>query len=194
MENYDLIKKLREATGVSLMECKNSLEEMGGDFNKAFELLRKKGIAKAEKKAERTAGVGRIEAYVHAGNRVGVLLDLRCETDFVAKNDVFAELAHELAMQIAALSPRYVNSDEVPADVIATERAIFEASMADQKKPKEMLDKIIDGKLAKRFEEMCLLDQPFIKDQNVKVRDVIKNYISKLGENIVVARFTRFEA
>ena len=194
MENYDLIKKLREATGVSLMEFKNSLEEMGGDFNKAFELLRKKGIAKAEKKAERTAGVGRIEAYVHAGNRVGVLLDLRCETDFVAKNDVFAELAHELAMQIAALSPRYVNSDEVPADVIATERAIFEASMADQKKPKEMLDKIIDGKLAKRFEEMCLLDQPFIKDQNVKVRDVIKNYISKLGENIVVARFTRFEA
>jgi len=194
MENYDLIKKLREATGVSLMECKNALEEMGGDFNKAFELLRKKGIAKAEKKAERTAGVGRIEAYIHAGNRVGVLLDLRCETDFVAKNEVFAELAHELAMQIAALSPKYVNSDEVPADVIATERAIFEASMADQKKPKEMLDKIIDGKLAKRFEEMCLLDQPFIKDQNVKVRDVIKNYISKLGENILVARFTRFEA
>jgi len=194
MENYDLIKKLREATGVSLMECKNALEEMGGDFDKAFELLRKKGIAKAEKKAERTAGVGRIEAYVHSGNHVGVLLDLRCETDFVAKNEVFAELAHELAMQIAALSPRYVNSEEVPADVVATERAIFEASMADQKKPKEMLDKIIDGKLAKRFEEMCLLDQPFIKDPNTKVRDVIKNYISKLGENIVVARFTRFEA
>ncbi|MBI5421264.1 MAG: elongation factor Ts [Parcubacteria group bacterium] len=194
MENYDLIKKLREATGVSLMECKNALEEMGGDFDKAFELMRKKGIAKAEKKAERATGVGRIEAYVHAGNRVGVLLDIRCETDFVARNEVFIELAHEVAMQIAALSPRYVNSDEVPAEVIASERAIFEASMADQKKPKEMLDKIIDGKLAKRFEEMCLLDQPFIKDQTMKVRDIIKNYISKLGENIVVARFTRFEA
>ena len=193
MEHYDVIKKLREATGVSLMECKNALQETQDDFDKAFELLRKKGIAKAEKKAERTTGAGRIEAYIHAGNHVGVLLDIRCETDFVARNEVFAELAHELAMQVAALTPKYVSSDEISAEIIAEERAIFEASLAGQNKPKEMLEKIIEGKLAKRFEEICLLEQPFIKDQDIKVKDVVKNYISKLGENIVVKRFSRFE-
>ena len=125
---------------MSLMECKNALQEVNDDFDKAFELLRKKGIAKAEKKAERTTGAGRIEAYIHAGNHVGVLLDIRCETDFVARNEVFAELAHELAMQVAALTPKYVSSDEISAEIIAEERAIFEASLAGQNKPKEMLE------------------------------------------------------
>ncbi len=193
MEHYELVKQLREATGVSLMECKNALQEAEGDFDKAFEILRKKGIAKADKKSERTTGAGRVDAYVHPGNRVGVLIDLRCETDFVARNEVFGELARELGMQVAAMRPRYVSIDEVPEEVVAEERAIFEASLADQKKPKEMLDKIIEGKLGKRYEEICLLEQPFIKDQDMKVRDVVKNYISKLGENIVVKRFSRFE-
>lgn len=175
------------------MECKNALTEAEGDFDKAFEILRKKGIAKAEKKSERSTGAGRIDAYLHLGNKVGVLIDLRCETDFVARNEIFAELAHELGMQVAAMRPRYVTSDEIPEEVIAEERAIFEASMSDQKKAPEMLAKIVEGKLAKRFEEICLLDQPSIKDQDIKVRDVIKHYISKLGENIVVKRFTRFE-
>jgi len=189
MSMMDKIKKLRFKAG--MMECKSALKEADGDIEKAIDVLRKKGAAKAAKKASRVAGQGMIESYIHTGNRIGVMLELNCETDFVARNAEFKSTARELAMQVAAASPAYVSRDEVPADIVEKEKDIYRSHTKG--KPAEVTEKIVNGKLEKYFAETCLLEQPFIKDPNVKVNELITQLVSKLGENIMVKRFARFE-
>ncbi|MDP8259376.1 MAG: translation elongation factor Ts [Candidatus Aadella gelida] len=191
MSMMDAVKTLRFKTSAGMMECKTALKESGGDIEKAIEILRKKGITKAAKKASRVAGQGTIESYLHTGGRIGVLLEVNCETDFVARNDAFKELTKDLAMQIAAANPSYVSRDDIPEDVIAKEKEIFATQIKD--KPKEVVEKIVEGKLTKYFSESCLLEQPFIKDPDKKVSDLVTQVIATLGENIVVKRFARFE-
>ena len=191
MSMMDKIKKLRFKTSAGMMECKSALKEADGDIEKAIDVLRKKGAAKAAKKASRVAGQGMIESYIHTGNRIGVMLELNCETDFVARNTEFKSTARELAMQVAAASPAYVSRDEVPADIVEKEKDIYRSHTKG--KPAEVTEKIVNGKLEKYFAETCLLEQPFIKDPNVKVNELITQLVSKLGENIMVKRFARFE-
>ncbi len=191
MSMMDKIKKLRFKTSAGMMECKSALKEADGDIEKAIDVLRKKGAAKAAKKASRVAGQGMIESYIHTGNRIGVMLELNCETDFVARNAEFKSTARELAMQVAAASPAYVSRDEVPADIVEKEKDIYRSHTKG--KPAEVTEKIVNGKLEKYFAETCLLEQPFIKDPNVKVNELITQLVSKLGENIMVKRFARFE-
>jgi elongation factor Ts len=189
----DQVKELRERTGAGMMECKKALVENGGDFGKAVDALRKAGIAKAEKRADRAASEGRVEAYIHPGNRVGVLIEVNCETDFVARTDDFAALCRDLAMQAAAAGAEYVRREEVPAERIAKEKEIFAAQLANEGKPAAMIDKIVEGKLGKFFGEICLLEQPFIKDDKTTIDQLVKAASSKTGENIVVRRFARFK-
>ena len=191
--SLDLIKSLRDKTQASLADCRKSLEEAGGDLGKAEELLRMRGKLIAEKKADRAANAGLIETYVHSNGRVGVLVELRCETDFVARNELFKELAHDLALQVAAMTPKYVALDEVPEDAIAKERANFEKEFSGSGKPTDIIKKIVDGKLAKLFGEQSLLAQAFVKDPTRLVKDVITDVVGKLGENIRVERFVRYE-
>jgi elongation factor Ts len=187
------IKKLREATQVSMADCKAALEEAGGDFEKAVEILRKKGALKARAKEARAVGAGLVEAYIHPGGRVGVLLELRCETDFVARNEAFKTLAHDIAMQIAAMNPLWVRPEDIPADILAKERHIWEESMNLGGKPEPIRAKIIEGKLQSYYKEVCLLEQPFVKNEDLTISELITEAIAKLGENIQVARFARFE-
>lgn len=191
--SVELVKTLREATGAGVLDCRKALDETGGDFDKAVELLRQRGLAAAAKKMSREAKEGIIGHYVHAGARVAALIELNCETDFVARTDEFQELAHDLAMQVVAAGPRWVKPEDVPEDVLFYEREIYRAQMADSGKPAHVLDRIIDGKLDKFYEETCLMNQPFIKDGNATVGDLITQLIAKLGENIVVRRFARYE-
>ncbi|MFH1394779.1 MAG: translation elongation factor Ts [Candidatus Omnitrophota bacterium] len=191
MSILDAVKKLRFKTSAGMMECKAALKEANGDIEKAVEVLRKKGIAKAAKKASRIAGQGLVESYIHTGNRIGVLLEVNCETDFVARNSEFRKITKELAMQVAAANPLYVSREEVPANAIEKEKEIFRSQIKD--KPANVTEKIVDGKLDKYFSEVCLLEQPFIKDPNLKINELLTQLIAKLGENIVVKRFTRFE-
>ena len=193
MADIEKIKQLREQTSVSLGQCKKALEEADGDLEKAKELLRKWGEDVADKKSSRQTSQGVIEAYIHSNKKVGAMIELRCETDFVAKNKDFQELAHSLAMQIVAMKPLYVKPEDVPQEVLEKEKEIYKAQLADSNKPKEILDKILEGKLNKYKNEVSLLTQPFIKDQKRLVKDIINEYISVLGENIVVERFERFE-
>ena len=186
------VRQLREQTGAGMMECKKALSEASGDVDKAIDLLRKAGIAKAENRSGRAAAEGLVEAYIHPGNRVGVLIELNCETDFVARTPEFGQLVRDLAMQAAAAGAEYVRRDEVPAERIARERSIFLAQLEGQNKPANILDKIVDGKLDKFYSEVCLLEQPFIKDDSVTVQQLIQNASSKTGENIVLRRFVRF--
>ncbi|WP_293442765.1 translation elongation factor Ts [Persephonella sp.] len=188
-----LVKTLREMTGAGILECKKALEETNGNLEEAVELLRKRGIAKAAKKAGRETKEGIIHAYIHAGGRVGVLLELNCETDFVAKNEVFKELANEIALQIAAMRPQYVSRDTVPKEVIEKEGEIAREAAIAEGKPEHIAEKIAEGKVEKFLKEVCLLEQPYIKDDKKTVEDLIKEYIAKLGENIQVRRFTRYE-
>jgi len=188
----DQVRQLREQTGAGMMECKKALVDAGGDFHHAIEALRKSGIAKAEKRADRAASEGLVEAYIHPGNRVGVLIEVNCETDFVARTPQFGELVRNLAMQVAAAGAEYVRREEVPAERVAKEREIFAAQLAQEKKPANIIDKIVDGKLNKFFSEVCLLEQPYIKDDKVTVGDLVREAGSKTGENLVVRRFTRF--
>ncbi|SNZ09502.1 elongation factor Ts [Persephonella hydrogeniphila] len=188
-----LVKTLREMTGAGILECKKALEETNGNLEEAVELLRKRGIAKAAKKAGRETKEGIIHAYIHAGGRVGVLLELNCETDFVAKNEMFKELANELALQIAAMRPQYVSRDTVPKEVIEKEGEIAREAALAEGKPEHIAEKIAEGKVEKFLKEVCLLEQPYIKDDKKTVEDLIKEYIAKLGENIQVRRFTRYE-
>jgi elongation factor Ts len=188
----DQVKELRERTGAGMMECKKALVETGGDFDKAVDALRKAGIAKAEKRADRAASEGMVEAYIHPGNRVGVLIEVNCETDFVARTADFAELVRNLAMQVAAANAEYVRREDVPAERVAKEREIFAAQLANEGKPAHMIDKIVEGKLGKFYSEICLLEQPFIKDDKITVDSLVKQASSKTGENIVVRRFARF--
>jgi len=189
----NLVKTLREMTGAGMLECKKALEETNGNLEEAVELLRKKGIAKAAKKAGRETKEGLIHSYIHAGGRIGVLLELNCETDFVARNELFKELANEIALQIAAMRPQYVKREDIPREVIEKEGEIArEAAMAEGK-PAHIAEKIAEGKLEKFFKEVCLLEQPYIKDEKKTVEDLIKEYIAKIGENIQVRRFCRYE-
>ena len=188
----DLIKELREKTGVGMMECKKALTESDGDFEKAIDFLRQKGLATAVKKAGRTASEGLIESYIHMG-KIGTLVEINCETDFVARTEDFRELVKDVAMQIAASNPVYLSREDVPQDVVEREKEIYRAQVAD--KPPQVMEKIIEGKLEKYYTDVCLLDQVFIKDteQKQKVKDLITEKISKLGENIVIRRFSRFQ-
>lgn len=188
-----LVKTLREMTGAGMLECKSALEEANGDLEAAVEILRKKGVAKAAKKAGRETKEGLIHSYIHAGGRIGVLLELNCETDFVARNELFKELANEIALQIAAMKPQYVKREDVPREVVEKEGEIArEAAMAEGK-PAHIAEKIAEGKLEKFYKEVCLYEQPYIKDDKKTIEELIKEYIAKIGENIQVRRFSRFE-
>lgn len=187
----ELVKTLREKTGAGMMECKKALSETSGDLEKAVEVLRKAGIAKAETRSGRTASQGRVEAYVH-DSRIGVLVEVNCETDFVARTDDFGRLCRDLAMQVAAAGADYVRREEVPAERVAKEKEIFAAQLANEGKPANIIEKILVGKLDKFYSEVCLLEQPFIKDDKKTVGDLVKETSAKTGENVVVRRFARF--
>jgi elongation factor Ts len=188
----DLVKQLRDATGAGMMECKKALSESGGDLEKAVDVLRKSGAAKAEKRADRVANEGRVESYIHPGNRVGALVEVNCETDFVSRTDEFGNLVRNIAMQVAAAGADFVRRDEVPADRVARERDILLAQTEAQGKPAAILEKIVEGRLNKFYAEVCLLEQAYIKDDKRTVADLVQEAASKTGENIVVRRFSRF--
>jgi len=190
----DKVKELRERTGIGMMECKGALAECGGDMDKAIEVLRKKGHARAEAKSSRAAKEGLVGAYIHMNGRIGVLVEVNCESDFVARNAEFQGLVKELGMQIAAAKPKWIAPSDVPEDIVAKEKEIIKAQLGDMKKPPEILEKIVTGKLAKFFEEVCLLEQPYIREDKIKVKDLITQLVAKMGENIKVGRFARFES
>ena len=187
------IKKLRELTGAGILECKKALEEVEGDLEKAMDLLRARGIAKADKRAGRATAEGLVQAYIHSDGKLGVLVEVNCETDFVARTDDFKELCREVAMQIAAAQPLYVNREEVPADLLEKEKAILREQTLAEGKPEQMVDKIVEGRISKYYQENCLMDQSWIKDDKGKltISDLVKQYIAKLGENLQVRRFAR---
>jgi elongation factor Ts len=191
----ELVKELREQTGAGVMDCKAALDSSKGDLAGAVEFLRKKGLADAAKKAHREAKDGVVHAYIHPGAKLGVLLEVNCETDFVARTDDFQQLVKDLAMQVAAANPSYVSREEVPGPVLEKEREIYREQMADQKKPPPVLDKIIEGKLDKFFAEQCLLEQPFVRDSTgrTRIKDMVDQATSKMGERVVVKRFSRFK-
>lgn len=189
-----IIVKLRNMTGAGMLDCKKALDETGGDIEKAVDYLRKKGEIKAAKKsAERNASEGIIHAYIHAGGKVGVMLQLSCETDFVAKNEDFNNLAHDIAMHIAATSPSYVNIEDVPAEELEREKEVYKEQLKAEGKPENIIEKILEGKVAKYYEEVCLLKQPFIKDDKKKVEQIITEAVAKIGEKIEVAKFARYQ-
>ena len=187
-----LVSERRARTSVGMMDCKKALVECGGDMEKAVDFLREKGLAKAAKKAERNASQGAIFSYIHSNAKLGVLLELNCETDFVARTDEFQLLGHEIAMQVAAANPGYVKPEDVPADVIAHEKEVIMAQAREEGKPENMLEKIAEGRINKFYEENCLLEQKYIRDPNVKIKDLIIENIAKIGENMQVRRFARF--
>ena len=190
-----LVKELRDRTGAGVMDCQEALKETRGSLEAAIEYLRKKGLAQAAKRAHREAREGVVGAYIHPGAKLGVLVEVNCETDFVAKTDAFQALVKDLAMQIAAANPAYVAREDVPPAVVEREREVYRAQLADQKKPLHITDKIVEGKLEKFFGEQCLLEQPFIKDASGKtrVRDLVDGVNAKTGERVVVKRFARFQ-
>jgi len=188
----EMVRDLRQRSGAGVLDCKRALEEVDGDLEKAIELLRKKGLAIAEKKAGREAHEGLVEAYIHAGGKLGVLLELNCETDFVARTDDFRELAHDLAMQVAAANPQYLTPEDIPTEALERERQ-WQREQVGEGKSEEVIERILEGKLRKHYQEVCLLEQPFIRDEGLTVRDLITSKIAILGENIKVRRFTRLE-
>ncbi len=188
-----MVKELREATGAGILDCRKALETTGGDFDAAVAYLREKGLAEAAKKMDRAAREGVIEAYVHHGSRVGVILELNCETDFVARTGEFRNLAHDLALHIAFANPRYLSRDQVPAEVVEEERRIYRTQALEEGKPESVVDRIVQGKLEKFYQSVCLLEQAFIKDEDRTVEQVLKEHTALLGENIVVRRFARYE-
>lgn len=188
-----LVKDLRERTGAGMMECKKALVEAKGDIGEAEVLLRKWGIASAGKKSSRATRQGLIGSYIHHGGQLGVLVEVNCESDFVARTDDFKELVHDLAMHIAAADPRFIRKEDVDADVLEKEKEIARARALGEGKPEKVLDKIVEGRIQKFYEEVCLLDQPFVKDATLSVAQLVKTKIAKLGENIGVARFVRFK-
>jgi elongation factor Ts len=188
-----MVKKLRDATGAGMMECKGALSEAGGNMDDATTILRKRGLAQATKKSGRSTNEGLIGHYIHMGGKIGVLVEVNCESDFVARTDDFQNLAKEIAMHVAAASPQYVRREEVPAEVLERERAIYKGQMEGQNKPAAVIDKIVEGKLASFYEQVCLVDQPSVRDPKVTIGQVIQAAIAKLGENITVPRFVRFK-
>lgn len=189
----ETVKNLRERTGAAMMDCKKALVETGGDIEKAIEWLRKRGAASAEKKVGRSTNEGLVEAYIHPGSRLGVLIEVNCETDFVAKTPDFRALVKDLAMQIAATSPRAITREEVPAEQVEKELEIYRTQARNEKKPENVVERIAQGKMEKFYQDFVLLEQSFIKDQNRTVKQVVTDVIAKLGENITVKRFVRFQ-
>lgn len=187
------VKELRDKSGAGMMDCKSALVEAKGDIDKASEILRKKGIAKATKKADRAANEGRIEAYIHPGSKLGVLLEVNCETDFVANTDDYTRFCRDVAMQVAASSPKFVRREEVDQATIDQEMEIYKEQAKNQGKPENILEKIAQGKLEKFYSEICLLEQPFVKDPDKTIQDLVTETIAKLGENITISRFSRFK-
>ncbi len=187
------VKQLREITGAGMMECKKALQESGGDLDRAQEILRERGLAGVEKRKGRVAGDGVVESYIHGEGRIGVLVEINCETDFVARTEEFRELAREVAMQVAAQSPRWVSRDEVPEDVVESERKVYAERARQMGKPENVLDKIVDGMLDSFYKETVLLDQPYIREGSKSVDDLVKEVASKVGENVVIRRFVRYQ-
>jgi elongation factor Ts len=188
-----IVKDLREKTGAGMMDCKNALKEANGDMDKAVEILRKKGIARASKKADRAVNEGRIEAYIHPGSKLGVLLEINCETDFVAKTEDFMTFSRDVAMQIAASAPLFVKREDVDQATIESEMEIYRGQAKQQGKPDNIIEKIASGKLDKFYSEICLMEQPFVKDPDKTISNLLTETIAKLGENISIRRFTRFK-
>jgi elongation factor Ts len=189
----EMVKELREATGAGVLEAKKALEASSGNFDRAVDTLRQKGAARAAKRAGREAGEGVIEMYSHPGNRIGVILELNCETDFVARNEQFRALAHDLALHIAAMHPRYLSPEDVPQEELDRETEVLRAQAQAEGKPENVVDKIVAGRISKFYEETCLLEQPFVKNDKVKIKDMITEAIRTTGENIVLRRFERYE-
>ncbi|MEJ5199564.1 MAG: translation elongation factor Ts [Anaerolineae bacterium] len=188
-----MVKDLRQLTGAGVLDCRKALEAAGGDFERAAEILRAKGLAAAAKKADREAKEGLIGHYVHTGSKLAALIEVNCETDFVARTEDFQKLCKDLAMQVVAARPQWVRIEDVPAAVVEQQRQAFEAELAGDNKPAEVVARIIEGKMARFFEENCLLEQPFIKDESVKIKDLVTATVAKLGENIIIRRFARLE-
>src|SRR5688572_15717743 len=188
----DKVRDLREKTGAGMMDCKRALEQTGGDEGAAIKILREKGQATAAKREGKVASEGLCEAYIHGGGKIGVLVELNCETDFVARNEAFRELAREIAMQIAAAAPIYIERSEVPGEVIEREQEIYRQAARNEGKPEQALDKIVSGRLEKYYETVCLLEQPYIREPKRTIQDLVNEQLGKLGEKIVVRRFTRY--
>jgi elongation factor Ts len=188
-----MVRNLRDISGAGIMDCKEALKETDSNIDQAVDYLRKKGLSKAAKKAGRQASEGVIFSYIHSGGRIGVLLEVNCETDFVARNEVFQNLVKDVAMHIAAVNPSYISPDDVPADEVDHEKEILIAQAKESGKPDKVIPKIVEGRLAKYFEEKCLVKQKFVKDPDITIEDLLKGRISELGENIVMRRFTRFQ-
>ncbi len=188
-----MVKELRTKTGAGMMDCKEALAASDGDFEKAIDFLRKKGLSAATKRSSKAAKDGTIASYIHMGGRIGVMVELNCETDFVAKTDAFQTTARDIAMHVAASNPLYVRPDEIPQDALEREKDIYRSQLRDEKKPEKIWDKIIEGKLKKYYEDVCLIEQKFIKNTDITVGTLISNLIANTGENIIIRRFARFQ-
>ena len=188
-----MVKELRQATAAGVLDCRKALEVAEGDFDKAVDYLREKGLAKAAKRVDREAKDGLIVSYIHGGGRIGVLLEVNCETDFVARTDEFKGMVNDIAMQIAAMSPQYVKREDIPASVIEHEKQLYRAQALEEGKPEAVVDRIVDGRMEKFYKDTCLLEQAFIRDEERTIDDLVKEQITKTGENMVVRRFARFE-
>jgi len=189
----EMIKTLREKTGVGIMDCKTALKECDGDITKAIEYLRKKGIATAQKRSGRTVSQGQVQSYIHAGGKIGVLVEVNCETDFTAKTDDFSVFVKDLAMQIAASSPLAVDREQVAGDVLEKEKDIYATQARESGKPEKVIEKIVEGKLKKFYSEVCLLEQAFVKNPDITIQDLLNELMAKTGENVVIRRFARYQ-
>ncbi|MGI6449827.1 MAG: translation elongation factor Ts [Desulfitobacteriia bacterium] len=187
------VKELRVRTGAGMMDCKKALIECNGDMDKAIDFLREKGLAAAAKKEGRIAAEGLVESYIHGGGRIGVLVEVNCETDFVSRGEEFKQFVKDIAMQIAAAKPQYVNKEDVPAEVIEHEKQILKAQALNEGKPEKIVDKMVEGRIEKFYKEVCLVEQPFIKDPDITVKDLLMEKIAKIGEKIAIRRFARYE-
>ena len=188
-----LVKELREKTNAGMMDCKKALQETGGDTDKAIDYLRQKGLLTARKRSGRATSEGLAHAYIHSGGKLGVLVEVNCETDFVAKNEDFAEFVHNVAMHIAAANPICLTSEDLPSDVLDKEKEIYKAQALEQGKPEKIVDKIVEGRVKKFYSEVCLLEQPYVKDPDVTIHDLLNATVAKIGENIKIRRFARFQ-
>jgi elongation factor Ts len=187
------VKELRDKTGTGMMDCKEALTAAGGDFEKAIDILRKKGLSAATKRSSKAAKDGTISSYIHMGGRIGVMVEINCETDFVAKTEGFQTMAKDIAMHIAASNPLYVRPDQIPPEALNREKEIYRSQLREEKKPEKIWDKIIEGKLKKFYEDVCLTEQKFIKNTDINVETLVNNMIAKTGENIIIRRFARFQ-
>jgi elongation factor Ts len=189
----EMVKELRQRTGIGVMECKKALKESKGDIEKAILILRKKGYARAKDKMSRDTAEGIVGSYIHLNGKIGVLIEINCESDFVSRNDEFKELVKNIAIHIAASAPEYLSSEDIPQEVLKEEKEIIREQFKDSKKPPEIIEKIVQGKIGKFNEEVCLLDQPYIKDDKISIKELVTSHVAKFGENIRIKKFARFE-